>query len=451
MLYVRGQPEDYDGWESEGCVGWAWRDVLPYFRRSEANDRGEDEFHGADGPLRVSTARKQSPLASALIEAAQACQVPLNGDFNGRTQEGAGLYQFTVHKGKRQSSATAFLHSALASGHRLDVRTESQVLSIIFEERTACGVVYRHRGMQFTARSVREVILCAGSIHSPHILMLSGIGPADILKKHAIEIRADSPDVGSNLQDHLQVRLLYRASAPVTLNALARSPLRKAGAALQYLFRCGVLSRPPITCGIFARSESSVTRPDLQFHLLEFSSDGPGKPFHPFPGFFITVCPLRPKSRGRVLLRSSRPDESPAIHQNFLSEEDDCRLTLAGIRLTRRFAETEPLKHLIQAELAPSPLVTEDAALMEWARHTAVSVYHPVGTCRMGKDARAVVDPKLRVRGVSGLRVVDGSIMPHLVSGNTNAPIIMIAEKAADMILDDARTTQRVQTLQSAK
>jgi choline dehydrogenase len=437
MLYVRGQPDDYNNWASEGCPGWAWPDVLPYFRRSEANDRGEDEFHGAAGPLRVSSARKPGPLAAALIAAAEACQIPHNEDFNGRKQEGVGLYQYTVHKGRRQSTAIAFLRPALANVPRLDVRTEARVHRILFEDRRACGLIYSGRGRQMTVRARREIILSAGSIHSPQILMLSGIGPATALARHGIEVLAESQDVGSNLQDHLQVRLLYQANAPVSLNALARNPIRKAAAGLQYLARRGVLSRPPITCGLFARSEPSASRPDLQFHLLEFSSDGAGKPFHSFPGFFITVCPLRPESRGNISLKSPDPADEPAIRQNFLSADEDCRLTLAGIHLTRRLAATEPLKGLIQAELSPGPDAIADTALLNWARETAISVYHPVGTCRMGSDFRAVVDPQLRVRGVDGLRVVDGSIMPRLVSGNTNAPIIMIAEKAADMILAD--------------
>lgn len=437
MLYVRGQPEDYDGWAAAGCDGWAWSEVLPYFRRAETNDRGSDQLHGGYGPLRVSSAGHRSVLSDAFIGAASDAGIPRNDDFNGPQQEGAGYYQSTIHRGRRWSAAAAYLKPA-AGRRRLAIETESRAIAVRFEGKRANAVEYVRAGQRVVARARREIILAAGAIHTPHLLMCSGIGPASHISGFGLPVVADLPGVGSNLQDHVQARILFRANAPITLNDIANSPLRLAQHVLRYVAGRGRLAEPPIKSGLFARSSPNVDRPDLQFHLLEFSSDGAGKPLHPFPGFFMSVCFLRPESRGRVSLQSPDALQAPLIRQNFLTADVDCERTLAGLHLARRIAGQAPLAGLIRSEIDPGTTVNERDALLDWVRATAVSVYHPVGTCRMGADSDAVLDHWLRVRGMKQLRVVDGSIMPTLVSGNTNAPIIMIAEKASDMILDDA-------------
>lgn len=438
MLYVRGQAQDYDGWRDLGCEGWSWSDVLPYFRKAESNDRGADGWHGDQGPLRVSTVRERRPLGEALMAAAQQCGIPHNDDFNGASQEGAGYYQFTGHRGRRCSTAVAYLRPALKRSN-LRCLTRCRVLRLTLEGRRVTGLMALHDGMEIRIRARREVILSAGALHSPQLLMLSGIGPADVLQGQGIAVRHDLPGVGRNLQDHLQARLLFEANAPVSLNDMARSPWRKLREGVRYLWRRGMLAEPPITCGIFTRSALTVARPDLQYHLLEFSSDGAGRPLHDFSGFMITVCALRPESRGWVALQSADPLVAPAVQQNFLTHAADHALTLTGVRMARRMAASTPLSGLIRHERSPGPLAQSDAQLLAWVRQTAVSVYHPVGTCAMGRGADAVTDAQLRVHGLDGVRVVDGSVMPRLVSGNTNAPIIMIAEKAADLIRDAHR------------
>lgn len=439
MLYVRGQPEDYDGWAADGCDGWSWRDVLPYFKRAEANSLGGDLLHGSDGPLRVSGASARSVLSDAFIDAAAAAGIPRNADFNGAHQEGAGYYQSTIDQGRRWSAAAAYLRQR-SPHRRLVVATESRATAVRFEGRRAVAVEYIRGGERLTARARREIILAAGAIHTPQLLMCSGIGPANHIGSFGIPVIADLPGVGANLQDHLQARVLFRAAAPVTLNDIANSRWRLAREILSYAAGRGRLAEPPIKSGLFARSSPQLDRPDLQFHLLEFSSDGAGKQLHPFPGFFLSVCFLRPESRGRVSLQSPDPLQPPLIRQNFLTAEIDCERTLAGVLLARRLAGQSSLADLIRSEIDPGAGVTSESALLDWIRATAVSVYHPVGTCRMGIGDDAVLDSRLRVRNVSGLRVVDGSVIPALVSGNTNAPIIMIAEKASDMIRHDAES-----------
>lgn len=434
MVYMRGQPQDYDGWAAGGCDGWSWNEVLPYFKRCENNDRGADAFHGADGPLRVSTVRDRRKLALSFIAAAGACGIPPTEDFNGPDQEGAGFFQYTGWKGRRSSASVAYLRPVR---HRTNLRIETSVraTSIHFTGRRADGVEYLQQGNKFLVRARKEVILAAGTIHSPQLLLLSGIGPKDQLDRFDIPVRVDCASVGKNLQDHLQARLLFKATEPVTLNDISRSATRKFLEGTRYLLtRRGLLAEPPIKSGLFVRSRPDLDRPDIQFHLLEFSSDGPGKPLHLFPGFYLAACFLRPESRGEVSLRSPDPLERPNIVHNFLSSKVDCDRMVAGAKLARRIARQAPLKDLILQELQPEPSLIDDHDLLEWVRANAVTVFHPVGTCRMGSDDQSVVDPQLRVRHVEGLRVVDGSVIPAQVSGNTNAPILMIAEKAADMI-----------------
>ncbi|HUF30409.1 MAG TPA: GMC family oxidoreductase N-terminal domain-containing protein [Gemmatimonadaceae bacterium] len=438
MVYVRGHPQDYDRWAAEGCDGWGWREVLRYFQRSESNDRGANRLHGAEGPLRVSTVRDRRRLAESFISAAEACGIPRTEDFNGPSQEGAGFYQFTGYRGRRCSAAVAFL-APLRARSNLQIKTGARATSLRFADRRVVGVEYIVEGQKHLANARHEVILAAGSVHSPQLLKLSGIGPADELRRWGIKVRVDRPAVGENLQDHLQARLLFEASEPVTLNDFAHSVVRKMVEGVRYITaRRGLLAEPPIKCGLFARSSDELDRPDIQFHLVEFSSDGPGKALHRFSGFFLSVCFLQPQSRGHVRLRGTDPLAPPQITQNFLMASVDSERTLAGVRLARRVAAQKPLADLIRREIQPGPRVVDDDELLDWIRSTALSVYHQVGTCRMGSDNDAVVDPQLRVRGVEGLRVVDGSVMPTLTSGNTNAPIIMIGEKAADMILRDS-------------
>ena len=358
MLYVRGQPAGYDAWAAAGCSGWSWDEVLPYFRRAEANDRGSDHLHGSDGPLRVSSAAR-SVLSDAFIEAAAKLQIPRNADFNGRHQEGAGYYQSTIHRGRRWSSATAYLKQ-MPRRERLTIETNSRAVAIRFAGKRADGIEYTRGNARLSARARREIILAAGAIHTPQLLMCSGVGPAGHIGEFGVPVVADLPGVGGNLQDHVQARLLFKASAPVTLNDIANSPLRLAREVLSYAVRKGRLAEPPIRSGLFAKSAAQLDRPDLQFHLLEFSSGGAGQPLHAFPGFFLSVCFLRPESRGRLYLRSSDPLQPPRIHQNFMSAEIDCERTLAGVRLARRLAEQPPLAGLISCEVDPGDEVNRE-------------------------------------------------------------------------------------------
>lgn len=437
MIYVRGQREDYDDWAACGCAGWSWKDVLPYFRRAEANDLGGNELHGDIGPLRVSSLTGGRKLANAFLSASTAFGIARSFDFNGETQEGAGFYQSTTYRGRRWSSAQAYLRPASGRAN-LTVETEAVASRINFDGRRAKSVEYARNGQVRIARARREIIISAGAIHSPKLLMCSGVGPADQLRGHGIDVVIDSPNIGENLQDHLQARLQYKATEPITLNDVANSFTRKVWEALLYLRRRGLLAEPPIKCGLFARSSPELNRVDTQFHLIEFSSDGMGHDLHRFPGFYLSTCFLRPQSRGHVRLRGADPTLPPLVTQNFLSAEIDRDRTLAGVRLARRVAATAPLADLISEEVQPGRDAVSDESLLNWIRKTAVSVYHPVGTCRMGPHDADVLDPSLKVRGLDGLRVVDGSVMPALVSGNTNAPIIMIAEKASDAIRGDA-------------
>lgn len=436
LLYIRGQAEDYDHWRQLGCAGWSYEDVLPYFRRSENQQHGADEFHGSGGPLAVSDMRVKRDICDAFIAAAEKNGIPRTRDFNGARQEGAGYFQLTARNGFRCSAAVAYLRPARKRPN-LSIVTDAQVQRVVFEGRRASGVVYQARGETRTATARREVILSAGAIHSPHLLMLSGIGPAAQLAAAGIGVLHDLPGVGQNLQDHLQVRLTY-ASNVRTLNDEVNNPLLKIGMGLQYaLFRTGPMSMGASQVGIFARVDPLAATPDVQFHIQPLSADAPGKGLHKYSAFTASVCQLRPESRGQLLLRSEDPREGLAIHPNYLATAKDCEVAVGGVKLARRLAETSPLKELVKSELLPGHAVQSDDELLDFARRYSTTIYHPVGTCKMGTDPMAVVDAQLRVVGLEGLRVVDASIMPTLVSGNTNAPAIMIGEKASDMILAD--------------
>ena len=439
MIYIRGQAQDYDDWAAQGCTGWSWREVLPFFLRCEGN-RGlpAGPLHATDGPLPVTTPPAGDPLCDAVVAAAVQMGLPHNPDFNGSSQAGAGYYQHTLQDGRRASAARTYL--ARARGRRnLTVWTGAAAQRLIFDGTRVCGVeVRRGDGLRQAVRAAREVLVCAGAVHSPQLLQVSGIGPADLLQRLGVPVRVHAPEVGQGLQDHLQAKLRYRLRAPVSLNDLYHRKGRLLAEGLKYLaLRRGRLAQAPIRAGAFLMSEPRLDRPDLQVHVVEFTADGMGRPPHRVPGFQLSVCVLRPQSRGTVQATSPDMAVPPAVCGHFFSAADDMQRTVRGVRWMRQLAAQPALRALIIAETDPGPGAQSDEALADWVRATAVTVYHPVGTCRMGGDDRAVLDPALRVRGAAGLRVVDASVMPQIVSGNTNAPTIMIAERAAELILAD--------------
>ncbi len=435
LLYLRGQPEDYDHWRQLGNAGWAWDDVLPYFKRSEGRiGAGDDRLHGRDGPLAISDLPDRTPLCEAYIQAAGEVGIPRTEDFNGAEQEGVGYYHVTSRNGRRCSAATAFLHPALKRAN-LSVLTRALATRIVLDGRRASGVAFMHEGVARRATARREVILCGGAINSPHLLMLSGIGPAAHMQEVGIAVAHDLPGVGQNLQDHFQTRLTYRCRFPVTLNDVMMSPWRMALAGLQYAVRrSGPLTVSAGQVGIFAKTRPELATPDVQFLLIPFSADRPGEGLNKFSGFLQNCCQLRPESRGEILLRSPDATVYPAIHANYLSTELDRRTLVEGLKLGRRIAARPAMRHWIESEHLPGPDAKDDAALLEHGRRYGGSIFHPSGTCKMGRDRMAVVDETLLVRGLDGLRVADASIMPTVVSGNTNAACIMIGEKAADLV-----------------
>jgi choline dehydrogenase len=439
LIYIRGQPDDYDRWAALGNTGWGWRDVLPYFIRSEANQRGADAYHGANGPLAVSDIGKPHELMEAFIRGAGEIGIPRNDDFNGAKQEGVGYYQLTTHNGWRCSAAVGYLKPARRRAN-LRVETDARATQVLFDGRCAVGVAYEQGGQIRQVRAAHEVLLAAGALQSPQLLQLSGVGPAPLLQRHGVPVVADVPGVGENLQDHLQLRVMYRCTRPITTNDDLRSIWRQMKMGLQWLlFRSGPLAIGINQGGLFTRALPESKTPDIQFHFGTLTADLAGGKPHDFPGFTMSVCQLRPTSRGTVTIRSRDAHESPAMQPNYLSTELDCATAVAGIRVARAIAAAPAMAEYIVDEYRPGPAAQSDAELLDFARSYGATIFHPAGTCKMGDDALAVVDSRLRVRGIDGLRVVDGSVMPTLVSGNTNAPIIMIAEKAADLIAEDAR------------
>jgi len=444
MVYIRGQARDFDEWKAMGNPGWGWEDVLPYFRKSETNDRGGDAFRGDSGPVHIATMdRDLHPLCHDFIAAGKELQFPHNPDFNGAGQEGVGTYQNTAKGGMRMSTARAYLRPAR---HRANLRIETHALAerVLFEGRRAVGLRYRKNGQVVEARARHEVIVSAGAVNSPQLLQLSGIGPGALLAAKGVEVVHALDGVGRNLQDHLGLDYLYRSRVP-TLNNQLYPWYGKLWHGLRYvLTRRGPLSLGVNQAGGFVRSRPGLAHPNMQlfFSPVSYTKAPPGKrPLmnpDPFPGFLLGLQPTRPTSRGHLEIRSADPSEAPAIHPNYLATDIDIQEMLEGARLMRRFAEAPSLARLIEAELLPGPHVRSEDDLIADIRNRAGTVFHPVSTCRMGPDAsRDVVDARLRVHGMGGLRVVDASIFPTLTSGNTNAPAIMVGEKGADMILED--------------
>lgn len=438
LLYVRGQHEDYDRWAELGNRGWSFADVLPYFKKSEDQERGPSEYHGVGGMLKVSDLRLRRPIADAFIAAATEVGIPRNDDYNGAVQDGVAYFQQTTYKGFRWSTAKGFLRPARRRPN-LVVEVHAQTMRVVLEGTRAVGVEYRHEGRLKQARAGAEVVLAAGAIGSPQILQSSGIGPRALLDRVGVPVAKDLPGVGGNLQDHLQIRLVFKTSAK-TLNNEVNTFMGRMRVGLEYgLFRTGPLTLAASQVVIFTRSQPSVDRPDIQFHMQPLSADKPGEGAHPFSAFTASVCQLRPYSRGHVEIQSADPLQYPKIFANYLADERDQRVAVDGIKVARRIAQAPSLAACILSEFVPGERYRTDEELLDAARHSSQSIYHPVGTCKMGHDAMAVVDDRLRVQGLQGLRVVDASIMPEIVSGNTNAPAIMIAEKASDLIIDDRR------------
>ena len=438
LIYIRGQAEDFNQWRQLGNTGWGYDDVLPYFRKSESNERGADDLHGGDGPLAVSNARDQHPLALAYVEAARQCGFPRNDDFNGATQEGAGLYQTTTRDGVRSSTATAYLKPARSRAN-LRVVTDALTTRILFEGRRATGIEYSLGGETRTARASSEVVLSSGAFNSPQLLQLSGVGPAPLLRSFGIPVVADMSGVGEGLNDHYAGRIVLRCREPITLNDAVRGWGGKVKAALRYaVSRRGYLTVSAISAGCFVRAHPLSETPDAQCSMALYSADLIGGTLHAFPGITGVCTLLRPESRGYVRIKSPDPRQGPAIHPNYLATARDRETVVAGVKVMRRIFRAPAMARYIAEEIEPGAACERDDELLDFIRHRGSTTYHPVSTCRMGQDALAVTDERLRVRGLIGLRVIDASIMPTVVSGNTNAATIMIGEKGADMMLADA-------------
>ena len=451
MIYVRGNRHDYDRWAQMGLAGWSYEDVLPAYRRSEGHVERDGAYHGTEGELTVCRARGANPLFDTFVEAGRQAGWPVNDDFNGAEQEGFGRYDFTIRRGKRCSASTAFL-APVRRRRNLAILTGSLVRRVVVEEGRAAGVEVAEGAETRTIRAEGEVVLCAGTVNSPQLLMLSGIGPGDALKRHGLDVVHELPGVGRNLQDHVDCVLAYTCMKPITLYRDLRADRLLRSVAEGMLFGRGIATTFPYEAGAFLKSREEAVAPDIQVHFMPALESAANlhipNPFRKTPvedshGFSLRVGPVNPESRGSIGLRSADPADPPLIQPNYLQSEADSRTTIAGIRLVRDVIAQPAFDAYRGAELAPGAALQSDADLTGWLRANAMTTFHPVGTCRMGTDPMAVVDTRLAVHGIEGLRVADASVMPVITSGNTNAPAIMIGERAAQFIRgqDDARVS----------
>jgi choline dehydrogenase len=445
LIYIRGQHEDYDDWEASGAEGWSFDDVLPHFRRLERFEGGDDRFHGRDGPLSVSELRNRNPACEAWLAAARAYGLPANADFNGETTLGVGAYHLSIGRRLRASAATAFLRPALKRKN-LTLLTQTLVSRVEIEDGQATGVTWTSQGRSYSAKAKREVILSAGALQSPHLLHLSGIGPPDLLRDHGIPVAAASPEVGENLQDHYQIRLVLTLNRKISLNDDVRDPVKL----LQMGWNWAVHGTGPLTVGAGQVGGGACTRyaapgrPDIQFNVMPLSVDKPGTPLHRFSGFTASFWQCHPESRGVVQIQSPDPNAQPRIAPNYLSAERDRNVMVEGVRMLRDIHAQPAFRALWDKEAVIGTDKQSDAEILDAIRQMGGTVFHPVGTCRMGTDRDSVLDPRLRVRGVSRLRVIDASVMPKITSANTNAATLMIGNKGATMILEDcARSNAR--------
>ena len=436
LIFIRGQHEDFDDWERLGAVGWSYREALPYFRRYERYRGGDSQYHGGFGEFEVSDLRNDNPASAAWVDAGVEFGLPRNPDFNGETTFGVGAYQLGIGRHWRTSSASAFLRP-IAQRPNLTIVTGAQVSKVTFRGQTADGVEWISEGHVSQASADREVILSAGALQSPQILQLSGIGSADLLRRLGIPVIAESPDVGSNLQDHYQARLIVRLKQPISLNDHVRNPVELARMGLQWMFA----GRGPLTVGAGQVGGAACTeyavgdRPDVQFNVMPLSVDKPGAPLHDYSGFTASVWQCHARSRGQLAIRSTDPFEQPHIAPNYFAEDIDRKTIVAGLKILRDIYRQKSFRNLWDTEMVPGEAAADDDGLWRFARDTGGTVFHCVGTCRMGSDARSVLDPQLRVRGVDKLRVIDASVMPQITSANTNATSLMIGERGAALVM----------------
>jgi choline dehydrogenase len=443
LIYIRGQKQDFDHWRQLGNAGWSYDDVLPYFRRAERQERGSDDLHGAEGPLAVSDLRSPHELHDAFIAACQEAGHKFNPDFNGVEQEGVGTYQVTVRNRRRASTAVTYLRPAMKRPN-LQVEIRALAQRVIFDGKRAIGLEYRQDGVIRRARARREVLLSGGSLQSPQLLQLSGVGPAALLREHGIDVVHELPGVGENLQDHIGCKVIYKVKKPNTINEISRSWWRQGRAGLEYILAGkGPLMMGAAPIGLFARTRPTSASPDCQYQFLAGSLDAPGAPMHPFPACQMTCIPCRPESRGWLRIKSPDPTVLPAMQPNYLGTQNDRDTLVAGMRVARSIFQTPTMKAITTEEFWPGADKDSDEDWLEHAKNTGYTTFHQTSTCMMGATPLSVVDHELRVHGMEGLRVVDASVMPTVISGNTNAATIMIAEKAADLLRAGKGATAR--------
>jgi len=439
MIYMRGQAEDYDQWRQLGNTGWGWDDILPYFRKSEDHYKGSTDVHGAGGEWRVEKQRLSWEILDSFLDAAAEKGIKKTDDFNSGTNEGAGYFEVNQKNGTRWSTARGFLRPAMDRAN-LRVLTKANTTSLILEGKRVVGVNFDLNGTPVKAAARGEVIMSAGAVNSPKLLELSGIGRGDVLSGLGIPVQHELGGMGENLQDHLQIRTVFKVKNAVTLNQKANSLFGKIGMGLEYLFnKTGPLSMAPSQMGLFAKSDPNLATPNLEYHIQPLSTDRLGDPLHPYPAITASVCNLRPDSRGSIHAQSPDASVQPSIRMNYLTASTDRDVAAKSIRLTRDIMAADAIARYEPEEVLPGPQFASDEDLAREAGNIATTIFHPVGTCKMGDDPAAVVDKRLKVHGIEGLRVVDASIMPTITSGNTNSPVIMIAEKAADMIIGDQK------------